>query len=416
MRRIEEKLAAGQRLDLADGLALFACPDVHALGRLADTVRRRRHGVRTFYNINCHINYSNVCVLACGVCGFSRRAGEAGAYEMGVTEVAARAACAARAGADEVHITGGLHPDWPMERYEAMVRAVRRAAPTLHIKAFTAAEIAHMAARGGVTVEAVLRRLMAAGLDSLPGGGAEIFDPHVRAAMFPRKLDAAGWLAVHRQAHRLGLRSNATMLYGHAETQRHRVEHLLTLRALQDETGGFQAFVPLPFIPAATKRSEDGPPRSTGVPPVSRMGVSPMQPVPKEQTSTSQPNTNEASTPCAKHGRDARGTHGQDARATPRNGGGIDDLRTLAVARLMLDNFDHVKTFWIMHGLKLSQLALHFGADDVDGTVMRYAIVEPPDTAVSESHLRKLIEEAGLNPVKRDSFYQPRQGARHVCR
>jgi len=353
---MEEKLSAGRRLDLDDGLALLACPDPHALGRLADNERRRRHGSRAFYNVNCHINYSNVCVLACSVCGFSRRTGQAGAYEMSVEAVAEQAAEAARAGASEVHITGGLHPDWPLERYEAMLRAVRRSAPTVHIKAFTAAEVDHIASMAGVTVEAVLRRLMAVGLDSLPGGGAEIFDPRVRSTLFPRKLDAARWQAVHRQAHRLGLRSNATMLYGHIETDRHRVEHLLALRALQDETGGFQAIVPLPFIPRSTNIS-----RSTG--------------------------------------------------ETPATRSSLDDLRTVAVARLLLDNFDHVKTFWVMHGLQLSQLALHFGADDLDGTVTRYTIVEPDggDTSVTVPHLRKLIEEAGLTPAERDSFYRERQ-------
>jgi len=303
---------------------------------------------------------------------------------MSVAAVAEQAARAAAAGASEVHITGGLHPNWPLERYESMVCAVRRAAGAVHIKAFTAAEVEHVASLSDVTVEAALRRLLAAGLDSLPGGGAEIFDPRVRSAMFPRKLDAARWLAVHRQAHRLGLRSNATMLYGHAETERHRVEHLLALRMLQDETGGFQAIVPLPFVP----------PRGAGVPPALCVPLG----KPLEDVESLSP---------LRAGRMPAG-HAGETPAT-RGVGGIDDLRTVAVARLLLDNVDHVKTFWVMHGLKLSQLALHFGADDLDGTVTRYSIVEPrDDKSVRASHLRKLIEEAGLTPVERDSLYRER--------
>jgi len=377
LARIAEKVRTGRRLDLADGVSLFACRDVHALGRLADGVRRRRHGDRAYYNINCHINYSNVCTLQCGVCGYARREGQDGAYELTPADVAKRAAQAAAAGATEIHMTGGLHPRWTLDHYEDMVRQVRQAAPRAHIKAFTAVEIDHIATMSGVSTQVVLQRLKASGLDSLPGGGAEIFDPQVRAALFPRKIPAQRWLEIHCQAHGLGMRSNATMLYGHIESPKHRVEHLLALRDLQDQTGGVQALVPLAFVPILRKGALDNADPGKALP-----------------------------------GRSAQGLSGDalagDVLENLQGPTAIDDLRTVAVSRLILDNVDHIKTFWIMHGLKLSQLALHWGADDIDGTVTQYQIVESKDhSAVSAESLRQLITEAGFTPVERNSLYTP---------
>jgi len=345
---ISRKVHSGVRLEAADGEALYATRDLHALGSLADLVRRRRHGGRTFYIVNRHINYTNRCVLACLFCGFRRSPGDADAIEMSLQDVAAVAESAAQAGAREVHVTGGLHPKWKIDRYEQMLAAIRQSAPAIHIKAFTAVEIAHIARLSGLSVAEVLGRLAAAGLGSMPGGGAEIFDERVHAKAFRHKIGAEDWFEVHRVAHGMALRSNATMLYGHVETPAQRVAHMIRLRELQDRTHGFQAFVPLSFVP----------------------GSSPLSHLPGPT--------------------------------------GLDDIRTVAVSRLMLDNFDHIKTFWVMHTLKLSQLALHFGADDVDGTVVRYEIVHAAEGGeVTVEQLRRTILECGLEPVERDSFYRP---------
>lgn len=351
---IWQKVQAGERLDAADGQALFATRDLHALGAMADGQRQLRHGLKAYYSVNRHINYSNVCGLECAVCGFGKAPGSDGAYELSHDQIAAMAAAAAAGGATEVHLTGGLHPTWPLEHYEAMLTAIRQAAPALHIKAFTAVEVAHMAQLSGCTVREALARLIAAGLGSMPGGGAEIFDAAVRSRMFPAKISAEAWLEVHRQAHGLGLRSNATMLYGHLETAAQRVDHLLRLRALQDQTAGFNAFVPLSFVPAASIAA-----RAAGLP-------------------TQSPS-------------------------------GLDDLKTVAVSRLMLDNFEHIKTFWVMHTLKLSQVALRFGADDVDGTVQQYEITPAGADIVDVARLEGVIRQAGCVPVQRDSLYRPIQ-------
>ena len=350
--RIARKISRGERLDAADGEAMFAAGDIHALGSLADEVRRRRHGDAAYYNVNRHINYTNQCVLACLFCGFRRSPGEADATEMTIEDIAAAARHAAENGATEVHLTGGLHPKWKIDYYEAMLRSIRRCAPTLHIKAFTAVEIAHFARLSGISVRDALGRLIAAGLDSLPGGGAEIFDERVHAKAFRHKMGAEDWFDVHRTAHRMGLPSNATMLYGHVETPAERVRHMLRLRELQDETAGFQAFVPLSFVPTLTALSHLGGPT------------------------------------------------------------GLDDVRTIAVSRLLLDNIPHIKTFWVMQTLKLSQVALHFGADDIDGTVARYQITAAGGSAdqeqeVDAAQMRRIITEAGFVPMERDSLYRP---------
>jgi len=350
---VAEKVRAARRLDAADGEAIFATGDIHALGALADEVRRKRHGRRTYYNVNRHINYTNRCILACRFCGFGRGGDADDARDMTIDEIAAAAEQTAQASGTEVHVTGGLHPTWRIEHYEQMVRAIRSAGPDLHIKAFTAVEIAHIARLSDLTVEDVLRRLMACGLDSLPGGGAEIFDPRVHEEAFAHKIGADTWFDVHRTAHGLGLRSNATMLYGHVETHAERVRHMIRLRELQDRTQGFQAFVPLSFIPAGSALSDlPGP-------------------------------------------------------------SGLDDLKTVAAGRLLLDNFPHIKTFWVMHTLKLSQVALSFGADDLDGTVGTYQITSPGPAGerhVTAGRLRHVIEAAGLEPVQRDSLYGAVEG------
>lgn len=350
---IGRKLAAGERLDEADGVAMLATRDLHGLGALADGVRRRLHGAVAWYNVNRHINYTNVCVLRCKFCGFCRRPGEEGAYELPNERIAEIAREAAERGATEVHVTGGLHPRWGIEHYEEMVRGIRTAAPGVHVKAFTAIEIAHVARVSGITAEEALLRLVAAGVNSLPGGGAEIFDPFVRNEAYSRKFGEETWFAVHEFAHvRAHLRSNATILYGHVETPAHRVRHLLKLRALQDRTGGFQCVVPLSFQPAGELADLPGPT-------------------------------------------------------------GLDDLRMIAAARLLLDNIPHIKSFWVMHGIRLAQLALDFGADDLDGTVVWYDITKTGATGTHQEmtvgRLRRLIRESGHAPAERDSLYQPVQ-------
>jgi aminodeoxyfutalosine synthase len=390
MNDIQEKLESGTRLSQVDGEAMFASADLHALGSLADADKRRRHGDRAYYILNRHINYTNLCALACEVCGFGKKALGEGVYEMSNEEVAAHAASAQADGACEVHITGALHPQWRIGHYVDMLGKVRAAAPKVHVKAFTAVEVAHFADLSGITVEETLKRLIDAGLGSMPGGGAEIFDPAIRAKLFPDKIDARQWLEVHRTAHRLGLRTNATMLYGHLETPAHRVAHLLALRELQDETGGFQAFVPLSFVPPRKRDADILSACAEGVSPSSSRfpAVSSLQQQQKDADKMSA--THEGRMPSA---------HGTT---------GLDDLKTLAVSRLVLDNFEHIKTFWIMHTLKLSQVALHFGADDIDGTVSRYEIIQPDGGgAVSAAELLHLIREGGLTPVQRDSGYRP---------
>ncbi len=345
---IEEKVLAGRRLDRRDGLRLMTEPDLLAVGRLAD-LARRRHGDEVYFVNNAHINYTNVCVLSCRFCGFARRAGRDGAYTMTLKEIEERAARFAALGARELHLVGGLHPDLPLSFYEEMLARLRARLPGVHLKAFTAVEVDHFARLAGLSVEEVLVRLRAAGLASLPGGGAEIFAPRARRILCRPKIAGARWLEVHRAAHRLGIPSNATMLYGHVETAEERVDHLLALRELQDETGGFLCFVPLAYHPENT--------RLPGVP-----GPT-----------------------------------------------GWDDLRVMAVARLLLDNFRYVKAYWVTLTPKIAQLALLFGANDLDGTVREERIYHavgtssPMEQDVAE--LVRLIGQVGRVPVERDGLY-----------
>ncbi len=368
---LAEKVESGERLSHADGVRLFASRDIHEIGRLADLVRRRRHGDAAYYNVNRHINYTNYCVLRCRFCSFYRaypKGGhaprtpddaEADAYELSVQRILDLAKAAYDDGATEVHIVGGLHPTLPFSYYTDLCRSIRSACPHIHIKAFTAIEIVHLAriAKPRMTIAAVLEALRAAGLDSLPGGGAEIFDDRVHKEAYRSKVGEAGWFDVHRTAHDLGIPSNATMLYGHVETPAERVGHMLKLRDHQDaslrgEGAAFNCFVPLSFIPQGCELSHLPGPT------------------------------------------------------------GLDDLKTLAISRLMLDNFPHIKAFWIMHSAKLAQVALSWGVDDIDGTVVHYDITRRAGGTGSRhqeltiDQLRRLIAEAGFEPVERDSLYR----------
>jgi aminodeoxyfutalosine synthase len=347
---IAAKVARGARLSHQDGLALMRTPHLAALGALANTVRERLHGDHTYYIINRHINYTNLCVNHCRFCAFSRREGEEGGYLLSVEDCLRKAEEFRGGRVSEFHIVGGCHPDLQVDYYVSLLSALHQRFPEVHLQAFTAVEIAHLARVSGITVEESLRRLRDAGLGSLPGGGAEVFSPRVRAALCPRKLSADAWLEVMRTAHRLGIQSNATMLYGHIEQPEEVVDHLLRLRELQDETHGFLAFIPLAFHPTNTK---------------------------------------------------LEGLTGPSA---------WDELRMIAVSRLLLDNIPHLKVFWIMVGLKVAQLALGFGADDVDGTVAEERITHAAGAQTPESltveEIHRLITDAGRVPVERDTLYQ----------
>jgi aminodeoxyfutalosine synthase len=350
MAAIREKVADGARLDFEDGLFLERSADLFDLGELANLARERRHGDLAFYNVNTHLNPTNVCVYRCDFCAFRADLDEDRAYVMTEAQVRERAEEAHARGATELHIVGGLHHKLPFSWYVDVVRWVKDAAPEIHVKAYTAVEIEWFRKIARLSIEDVLRTLIDAGLGSLPGGGAEIFHPDVREQICGAKASTETWLEVHRTAHRLGLRSNATMLYGHVEQAEHRIDHLLRLRGLQDETGGFQTFIPLAFHPDNSRMAE----------------------IPKPS--------------------------------------GVMDLRTLAISRLLLDNIPHIKAYWVMLGIKTAQVALSFGADDLDGTVVHEKIyheagAETPQQ-LSVVEIERLIREAGRVPVERDTLYR----------
>ena len=350
---IVEKVEQGTRLGFEDGARLFNSNSLLAIGWAADLVRRRLNGDRTYYIVNRHINYTNICKNKCRFCAFSRKEGEPGAYAMGLDEIIRKAEDARRdIDYTELHLVGGLHPELPLDYYVEMLSELKRRMPGVHMQAFTAVEIAHFAQISGLSVRDTLARLRDAGLGSLPGGGAEVFADRIRTELCPEKLPSDQWLDVMRTAHGLGIKSNATMLYGHIETPEERIEHMIRLRELQDETGGFMAFIPLSYHPEGTQLGA-----ASG----------------KKRTS------------------------------------GMDDLKTIAISRLMLDNFPHVKAFWIMLGLKLAQVSLHFGADDFDGTVVEEKIThmagaETPEGLTVED-ITRLIRETGTVPVERDTLY-----------
>lgn len=347
---IEQKVAHRERLSAADAVALFESPDLLRVGRLAEQARRDKVGDDVYFVVNRHINYTNICRNRCRFCAFSRDAGEAGAYTLTVEEVLAKAREAIDEGATEIHMVGGENPALPYPRVRDMVAGVRAMAPAVHIKAFTASEMEFFAVSEGSTVEDILLDLKEAGLNSLPGGGAEILRAEVRAQVCPAKISGERWLEIHQLAHDLGLRTNATMLYGHVETFADRADHLVRLREAQDETGGFQAFIPLAFQPKNSALSHLPGPT------------------------------------------------------------GVEDLKVLAVSRLMLDNFDHIKTYWVMTGLKLAQTALFFGANDMDGTVVEEVISLMSSAghgqSVAKSELVRVIRDAGRVPVERDALYR----------
>jgi aminodeoxyfutalosine synthase len=380
LKKIEKKVLSGRRLTPEDAIGLFQSDDIFSLGRLASLVSQRKNGNNVFFIQNHHINPSNICVNRCTFCAFSSSKGDKNAYELSIEEIIRKLG---RQQSDnkklrrsevkkfstsqphnlstsktfvssppftEVHIVGGLHPDRPFDFYLDLLKSIKQSFPSIHIKAFTAVEIDYFSRISGLNITRTLRALKEAGLDSIPGGGAEIFNRHIRNKLCPEKIDGKRWLDIIEKAHILHIKSNATMLYGHFETHKHRVDHMLKLRDLQDRTGGFQAFIPLAFHPMNT-RINGG-----------------------EYTS------------------------------------GIDDIKTIAISRLFLDNFPHIKAYWIMLGEKIAQLALLFGADDLDGTIIEEKITHSAGAlsgnALTRTELITLIQAAGKTPVERDSFYQ----------
>lgn len=347
---VAEKVAAGERLTFEDGVALYRSGDILAVGWLANSVRERLHGDTAYFNVNRHINPTNVCVASCRLCAFGRKKGDAGTYTMALEEAFETAATGYTEAVTEFHIVGGLHPDLPFSYFMDLVRGLKVRFPQVHIKAFTMVEVAFLAKRAKMTIAETLQCMKDAGVDSLPGGGAEIFADRIRHIICDHKIDGGEWLETARTAHRLGLRSNATMLYGHVEDDEDRVDHLLRLREVQDDTGGFQTFIPLAFHPDHTALHHV--PRTTG----------------------------------------------------------MLDIRQIAVGRLLLDNFRHVKAYWQMMTPKIAQIALRFGADDIDGTVVEEKIYHDAGATTPQgmrrADLMRLITEAGRIPVERDTLYR----------
>jgi aminodeoxyfutalosine synthase len=348
---IAAKVLRGERLSQEDGVALYRSPDLLAVGWLANHVREKRHGNVTYFNVNRHINPTNVCVAHCKLCAFGRDPNAPGAYTFALEEIYQRAEQGVREGATEFHMVGGLHPDLPFEYFLDMIRGLKQRCPTVHLKAFTMVEVGYFARIAKLSIKETLQKMKDAGVDSLPGGGAEIFHPRVRKLICDHKVSGQMWLSIARQAHELGLHSNATMLYGHVETAEERVDHLLKLRELQDQTHGFVTFIPLAFHPDNTALAH----------------------IPKPT--------------------------------------GYDDLRNIAVSRLLLDNFAHIKAYWIMLSPAIAQIALRFGANDLDGTVVEEKIYHDAGAVTSEftsrADLERLIRAAGRIPVERDTLYNP---------
>lgn len=347
--RLEEKVRAGERLTFEDGVALYQEADLDWVGGLANSVREERYGDRTTYVVNMHLNYSNLCTLSCMFCAFAKKRGEEGAYEMSMDEMVERVSIMKDVPGAEVHIVGGLHPDYPYEYYPRLLSTLRERYPNVHLKAFTAVEIDYFAELAGKSVEWVVDDLKANGLGSMPGGGAEVLTDRIHRKLYRDKMGPDRWLDVHRIAHGRGVRTSATLLAGHVETLEERVVHLCRLRELQDQTGGFLAYIPLRFHPDNT----------------------PLRKLPLMDDDQS--------------------------------------LRNMAVGRLMLDNFDHIKAYWIMSGLETAARAQWFGADDFDGTVVDERITHMAgcDTPVglTEESLRRMILETGRRPHRRDALY-----------
>ncbi len=349
-KSIKEKIESGQRISDAEALELFNSPDLLAIGELAALANQMKNGDVVYFNVNRHINYTNLCVNRCTFCAFSKGVEDEGCYTLALNDILEKAAEASAAGATEIHMVGGLHPDLPFDFYLEMLATLKADNPELHIKAFTAVEIDYFSQITGQPIEQVLEELKIAGLESMPGGGAEIFAQPVRNIICPEKISGELWLEIVEKVHQAGLKSNATMLFGHVETLADRIDHLSRLRTLQDRTNGFQAFIPLAFQPDNTR-------------------------VP-----------------------DAKGV------------GGVDALKTLAISRIYLDNFQHIKAYWVMLGLKTAQVALAFGVNDIDGTVVEEKIghdagAESPQ-ALSREQLLHMIRIAGKVPVERNTLYE----------
>lgn len=349
LREISAKVLQAERLCENEALTLAECADLFFLGFLANVIREKKNGQNTYYNINVHLNPSNVCIHQCLFCAFSRKEGEPGAYDLTLEEILERLRTLVTERTTELHIVGGVHPRHGLRFFQAMLTAIKEAYPRLFLKAFTAVEIDHMAALEGCTVEEVLKELHKAGLSSMPGGGAEVFSPRLRRALCPTKISGQRWLEIHEIAHRLGIKTNATMLFGHIETPAERVDHLLHLRALQDRTRGFQAFVPLPY-------------------------------------------------------------HAENNRLGGCNTTGCLDTKVHALSRILLDNFDHIKAFWIMTGTETAQVLQSFGVDDLDGTVTEEKITHAAGAStplrLDVEFIRHLISSAGRIPVERDTLYR----------
>ena len=349
LAEIAEKVRARERLTFDDGVALFHEPDLLAVGVLANQVRERMHGDIAYFNVNRHINPTNVCVAACRLCAFGRKKDSPGAYTMALEEAFETAASGYSEAVTEFHIVGGLHPDLPFQYFLDLCSGLKQRFPQVHLKAFTMVEVAYLSKRARLSIRETLEQLKASGVDSLPGGGAEIFADRVRHIICDHKIDGDQWLETAKVAHQIGLKSNATMLYGHVENDEDRVDHLLKLRALQDQTGGFQTFIPLAFHPDNT----------------------PLQHLPKTT--------------------------------------GMLDMKQIAVGRLVLDNFPHIKSYWQMVTAKMAQISLRFGADDMDGTVIEEKIYHDAGATTPQGMRReelvRLIREAGREPVERDTLY-----------
>jgi aminodeoxyfutalosine synthase len=361
---IRNKVLSGQRLTKEDAIKLFQSDDIFDIGRLASRVAEKKNGKNAYFIVNRHINPTNICVNRCKFCAFSRSKGEDEAYELTIEEIIEKLKDGHESrvtghGFSEVHIVGGLHPDWPFDYYTNMLSSIKKEFPSIAIKAFTAVEVDYMSKISGLGLEETLLQLKKSGLDLMPGGGAEIFAEDIRNKLCPEKISGDRWLEVMEIAHRVGIKTNATMLYGHIETIEDRVDHLLKLRDLQDKTGGFQAFIPLSYHP---KNTEIGGFYSSG----------------------------------------------------------IDDLKTIAISRLALDNFEHIKAYWIMLGEKVSQVALLFGADDIDGTIIEEKITHSAGAMTEEGMTREelihLIKKAGKTPVERDAFYNPLTAYREAAK
>jgi aminodeoxyfutalosine synthase len=350
LRPIAAKVLEGERLSFEDGVTLYRSGDILAVGWLANYVREKLHGDVAYFNVNRHINPTNVCVAACRLCAFGRKKGTDGSYTMALEQAWETAASGYSEAVTEFHIVGGLHPDLPLEYFLDLVTGLKERFPKVHIKAFTMVEVAFLARRAKLTIPQTLERLKASGVDSMPGGGAEIFADRVRHIICDHKIDGDEWLETARMAHEAGLKSNATMLYGHIENDEDRVDHLLKLRAVQDDTHGFQTFIPLAFHPDNTPL--DHLPRTTG----------------------------------------------------------MLDIRQIAVSRLLLDNFPHIKAYWQMMTAKIAQIALRFGADDIDGTVIEEKIYHDAGATTPQGmrreELMRLITAAGRVPVERDTLYR----------